>query len=80
MPDYKDLYMEDNDELVYLAKIIKDNLRRLQWGLIKVQKKYVQRIGQGSEDRWRFWTAKEAQVNLQSSVLLYLPVQCTVVN
>ena len=30
IPDYKDLYREDEDELEYLARIIKDNLRRLQ--------------------------------------------------
>ena len=29
IPDYKDLYSEYEDELVYLASIIKDNLRRL---------------------------------------------------
>ena len=29
LPNYKDLYGEDEDEQVYLARIIKDNLRRL---------------------------------------------------
>ena len=29
LPDYKDLYREDEDEIVYVARIVKDHLRRL---------------------------------------------------
>ena len=29
LPRYKDLYGEDEDEIVYLARVIKDNLSRL---------------------------------------------------
>ena len=29
LPEYRDLYGEDEDEIVYISRIVKDNLRRL---------------------------------------------------
>jgi hypothetical protein len=33
LPDYRDLYGEDEDEIVYVSRIVKDNMRRLPVGV-----------------------------------------------